>query len=223
MSATVIIARKKDSLQAIHIDDVVKGAAHSFECPGCNIALIPVKGEQKAHHFRHYGSIADKCRETALHLFAKQVIVENLSMNYTTGIIEYQDPKAEQQVGIYRSDVSAIYLNQPIHFEIIVSHDFVDTLKEQYYISNNIKCLRIDLSDKSLLTATKKIIQFAVLEDITNKEFLSSASQLPELYLPSDSSVSAVIIGSAFLVALGLLFKSLTPKRKRIISRNRYR
>jgi len=49
VSATVTIARWKDNLMAIQIDDVVKGMNKEFKRSGCYIELTAVKGDHEDH------------------------------------------------------------------------------------------------------------------------------------------------------------------------------
>lgn len=84
MSATITIAREIITGRIFHIDNVDKTKGEEFECCECKQKLSPVKTEARGKdwHFRHLQTTdIAKCRSTALHDFAVQVLMEN------TGIV----------------------------------------------------------------------------------------------------------------------------------------
>jgi hypothetical protein len=61
----------------IHINDIPlneKGLKANCICPSCNKPLLAVLGNKQVHHFRHYNEDCGAALQSALHLFAKQVI-----------------------------------------------------------------------------------------------------------------------------------------------------
>jgi len=64
----------------IHINDIPlneRGLKANCICPSCNKPLLAVLGNKQVHHFRHYNEDCGAALESALHLFAKQVIKKN--------------------------------------------------------------------------------------------------------------------------------------------------
>jgi len=60
-----------------HISEVRKGKKCQCRCPACGAKLIAKKGRRKKHHFAHY--FVSECAagaETALHSFAKMLLLE---------------------------------------------------------------------------------------------------------------------------------------------------
>ncbi|PTV94446.1 hypothetical protein C8C76_13220 [Halanaerobium saccharolyticum] len=61
----------------IHINDIPsneRGLRANCTCPSCHKPLLAVLGNKQVHHFRHYKEDCGAALESALHLFAKQVI-----------------------------------------------------------------------------------------------------------------------------------------------------
>ena len=76
----------------IHIDDVENGNNCGCRCPHCNDPLCAKNnGKIQAHHFSHQsGTDCEGAYETAVHLLAKEILVENkrLQVFYKDGEIE---------------------------------------------------------------------------------------------------------------------------------------
>lgn len=172
MSATITIARDISTARIFHIDNVDKTIKTEFECCECKQKLSPVKTEARGKdwHFRHLQSTdIVKCRSTALHDFAVQILMDNTGITISKKLqIVYSEPRKEVTVLSKRSDVTVKYENEDVHFEVFVTHD-LDQEKIEIYNANKVKCVRIDLSEPELLTASPEKIKEAVLNQYKNK------------------------------------------------------
>lgn len=176
MSAKITLAINQSSGYVDHIDQVDKNNKFHYRFRGCEKDLIVVKSNarKKDWHFRHV--IETSCSgayDKALHDYAVQVILDNTSMIIEKYLrMEYSSPKKEQWIGAVRSDVKVVHNAEEIHIEIVVTHD-MDENKLEYYRSEHIKCIRIDLSNPGLRKADTATIKEAILEDYTNKELFN--------------------------------------------------
>lgn len=170
---TTIYGKESLSGKTLHIDEVKKDLNLRFICGECGNPLIPVKtlARGKDWHFRHpANSNIAKCRQTGLHDYVQQLLLEQSTITIAQGCtIEYSNQKKEQWLeNLYRSDVYGIHDNLPVHFEIVVTSDLSDE-KLKYFIGNKIRCVRIDLSDKKYLIMPRDIISDLVLNRWENK------------------------------------------------------
>jgi len=61
----------------VFVDDVPSGLGCGCVCPGCAARLVARKGAIKRHHFAHaHGEGCSSAAESALHLMAKQIILD---------------------------------------------------------------------------------------------------------------------------------------------------
>ncbi|WP_419834517.1 competence protein CoiA family protein [Endozoicomonas atrinae] len=178
---------KKDN-QIVHISEVDSGLECDCFCPACNSPLIARKGTIRTHHFAHHqGTDSQACVETALHLFAKQVLMEHKKVRLpedqlsaeaidhhgkkhlktlliNAEKIEFTNVDAEVFRAGYRSDITAYpYENQNLDIEICVSHK-VDLDKQEKAQRSHACMMEIDLSALEKDLSQKQIIQ-AVLYD----------------------------------------------------------
>jgi hypothetical protein len=153
----------------IHIDKAENGLACNCECTECKERLEAVQGQIREWYFRHDSNT--KCRggqETALHQLGKQILVENNQIAIPEkGLINYSSPIAEKGFYSTRPDVTAIYNEKKIYFEIAVSH-FVEKEKEAFFTDGQHKCVEIDLSDADATSYDH--IKNLVLFETTNKK-----------------------------------------------------
>lgn len=176
MSVKVNQAREQSSGRILHIDHVYKSRNLKFECVSCLQPMIPVKtvSRGKAWHFRHLAENPScfKPRETALHAYAMQVLMENRSVRISKDIfVEYSEPRKEACVFDYRSDVCVTSEEREVHFEIFVHNDLTRE-KISCYQANKVRCVRIDLSARPLLSASHDAIRNLVLTEYANKRII---------------------------------------------------
>jgi len=146
----------------VHISSVARGLACGCICPGCRGALEAHLGDRKKHHFHHH-SIGE-CRfapETALHKFAKQVLLEHRLILVPAVAGEYkghiktkhpeQEHKLDQVVlenrldGIV-PDVIARKRDRELLVEVVVTH-WCDEEKIARIERLGIPAIEIDLSE----------------------------------------------------------------------------
>lgn len=129
-------------------DDVPSGLPCGCICPACETKLVANHGKQKRSYFSHHRT--ESCAggyETAVHLMAKQVILDEMrlrippitipfefspiedekpirsSVHYPERDVELVDVVAEKQQGRWRPDLTATLKNQaPLYIEILVTH-----------------------------------------------------------------------------------------------------
>ena len=141
--------------QMISIDTVKRGLACKCICPKCNNKLVAVKADVYRHHFRHHieGSSCVGARETALHLYAKQIICSELQLwlpDYYSWIKSdlgsITNALPEQRIWDIQPDVLLQYENnEQIAVEIYVAH-LVPPEKIEKILQYNLATLEIDLS-----------------------------------------------------------------------------
>lgn len=129
-------------------DDVPSGLPCGCICPACETRLVANHGKQKRSYFSHHRT--ESCAggyETAVHLMAKQVILDEMrlrippitipfefspiedekpirsSVRYPERDVELVDVVAEKQQGRWRPDLTATLKNQAaLYIEILVTH-----------------------------------------------------------------------------------------------------
>ena len=222
MSATITIAKEIITGRIFHIDTVAKTKGEEFECCECKQKLSPVKTEARGKdwHFRHLQTTDIlKCRSTALHDFAVQVLMENTRIAVSKKlIISFAEPRKEIIVFGKRSDVTVNYENAEVHFEVFVTHD-LEQEKIDIFKANKVKCVRIDLSANELLTASPEKIKDAVLNEYRNKTIIYWQDEVLKPYAESESDFSWrhvwIVIGA--FIGLRFLYKHFfKPKRRNL-------
>ena len=108
----------------VAVDDVDRGLACGCVCPGCQAVLVAVKGEVRIHHFRHHVEAGgcDGGRETALHLFAKQIICDSLELSLPHDLGPMRSAAQEIWLDGIRPDVLACYDADTVAIEVYVTH-----------------------------------------------------------------------------------------------------
>lgn len=166
----VKIAQDINTNKVVHIDNAKNGLACNCRCLKCLENLVAVQGVKNEHHFRHDKNIDCKgSQETALHMLGKQIIIDNNKINLPkVGTIIYTNPIAEKYLGQIIPDVTVSYNEEDIYFEVAVSH-FIEPHKKEYYESNKLKCVEIDLRDFDLIF-TYNEIEDTILKQTRNKK-----------------------------------------------------
>lgn len=219
MSATITIARDVLIGRIFHTVNVHKTNGSSFECCECRQKLSPVKTEARGKdwHFRHLQNTdIAKCRSTALHDFAVQVLMENIGIAISKKLmITYDEPRTKVTVFGKRSDVTVNYENEAVHFEVFVTHD-LDQQKIDIFKANKVKCLRIDLSTPELLTASPEKIKDAVLNQYSNKTIIYWQDEVLKPYAESESefSLGHVLITIGPFIGLKFLFNQFVKTKR---------
>jgi hypothetical protein len=175
MSAIFAIGKSLDTGLPVHVSKAKSGSQSNCVCYKCNKRLVAVKGQRDWYfrHSRQYGKYTN-CEgspEIALHEYAKLILFTNHKLNTTKGPIKYNHTQLETCIGSFSSDVTATSSGKDIHFEIVVSRDLCPE-KQQFYIKNEINCIKIDLTSVSLFQVSPEGITHAVLTAKGNKTFV---------------------------------------------------
>lgn len=160
----------------VSIEAVERGLACGCTCPGCGAQLVGVKGEVKIHHFRHHSEDVSctGARETALHLFAKQIICEEIGSLALPGAPEVYlrleapvSAVSEPYLDGIRPDVLAHYA-EDVAIEVYVTHR-VPMEKVREIHRRELCTLEIDLSYHRYLGLTEYNLRQAVLEHASRR------------------------------------------------------
>lgn len=220
MKETILIAFHPASQTLKHIDNIPlaeKGLRVSCICLQCKKPLkATIDVQKQIKHFKHHKQTdCTGAQETALHELGKQIIVQNKQINIPKrGCIVYSNPVAEQGLENWRPDVSVMYYEKPLFFEIFVTHA-VDKQKAAYFINGKHRCIEIDLSH--LLDSSFDEIQDAVLNKTENKKEIFwddklIANQFKEETKNSD--LLKIIVGGIILFGIREIFTN-QKRRKR--------
>lgn len=180
MNALLTLGLRNGKL--IDVSEVENGIKCNCFCPGCGEPLIAKANKKgisykKIPHFAH--SNIPECKtglETALHLLAKEVLLEtkilqlpdfHFDYNSKNGsskfkeleIIEFDSVKAEGYVntdkGHIIGDIIAVKKGKTLNIEFAKSH-FVDYIKKDKIKSKNLATIEIDLKGQTLDRASLK-------------------------------------------------------------------
>jgi hypothetical protein len=218
MSATTTLAKQKSTGRTVHINDVDVADRQDFCCSGCGKDVVVVKSDARKRdwHFRHPpDEICNGGRDTALHNYAVQILLESDSISLAKTLhIQYTEPRKEVYISGKRSDVTVKFEGEDVHFEVVVTHD-LDEEKTALYKTNKTKCVRIDLTEKSLLSALPETIKEVVFKDVKVKRLIYWNDEIENEKLTEGFSLKDILVLgitlTAILVAVKKLFK---PKRK---------
>lgn len=150
----------------VHVSDVPSGLACGCICPSCRRPLVARKGRIKVHHFAHQADPTQSCNprvalESALHKFAKQVLIENRRLLLPEVVAEFGGrlkrvsdaleihPEAiAQEVTMpgMRPDLLATASGRQLCVEIAVTH-FCGPEKLELFKARQLAAIEIDLSD----------------------------------------------------------------------------
>jgi len=196
--------------KVIHIDNADNGKACKCECLKCKEKLIAVQGDIRDEHFRHNTNIiCNGSQETALHLLGKQILLENNQITIPKwGTINYSDASIEKKFDSTRPDVTAIYNEQNIYFEIAVKH-FIEKDKENFFTTGQHKCVEIDLSDAD--TTSYEKIKNLVLCQTSNKKIFG----WKELLKHTDDNWFEKIVIFALIGTLIVSFSNWLSSKRR--------
>lgn len=202
------------------IDDVDRGLKCNCKCIECGEDMIANHGEINQHYFDHAnGNVFCKGgQETALHQFAKQIIVDNSQISIPKfGTINYTESIAEKEFISYRPDVTAIYNGQKTFFEIAVTH-FNEPNKDDFFIDGQFKSIEINLGEIKN-NWTPEIVKEIVLKQTDNKRIIFWEPVPVIVYQVQDdnkpwwkhpAAICGYILAGIFLLYKG--YKCLTKK-----------
>lgn len=131
---SILVAADANSKRTTLIEDVKSGLSCNCVCASCGATLVAKKGQKNRHHFAHYESDETAyCRETALHLAAKEILLQ---------IGKIQLPLLEIESNTKLSLFNEPYSESKIFFE---EKQSIRAVKEEIWLENggfrpDIKC-----------------------------------------------------------------------------------
>jgi len=209
VNTAIKLAYHTQTAKVIHIDHAENGRACQCECMKCNEKLIAVQGDIRVKHFRHdKNPDCDGSQETALHQLGIQILVENNQIAIPIiGLIDYSNAIEEKKFYATRPDVTAIYREQSLYFEIAVNH-FMEPDKDLFFTTGHHKCVEIDLSAADTFSYEK--IKNSVLIETSNKKLLGW-EQVQISPPPIHNWIGKIAIGTLFLLIVDWVFNR--PRR----------
>lgn len=171
----------------VAVENVERGAACDCICPKCATPLIAAKGDIYRHHFRHLAEDCGQARETALHMFAKQIICERLTLALPCPLSEHENTvlvraEAEYHFENLIPDVMAWSLDQTeVAIEVWVAHQVGDE-KIRDYNRSQIAAVEIDLrdyrfADKTLAEWEDAVLHLAPRKWLSDPQWLRAAKE----------------------------------------------
>lgn len=144
-----------------HISEVLSGLVSGCVCPACGTPLVAYKGKSKRHHFGHHADRAcSGAMETALHEFAKQVLMDSRSLMLPPLLArcgEVTEPIANARAFAYEGVASEVTMpnmrpdivvwrgETKLLVEVAVSHSCED-IKLERLRERRLASMEIDLS-----------------------------------------------------------------------------
>lgn len=181
------------------VEEVSRGLACECLCPACGERVIARQGEIREWHFAHSsGGDCAAAAETALHLAAKQALVEAKGImlpEVTRGVtlkgeggliigtatrpatwVDFLEVEAEKPLGAIKPDIYAVLGGSILLVEVAVTH-FVDDAKRQTIIQHQLPCVEVDLSRIERATWTWEQIREAVVDGVALKSWVWALDQ----------------------------------------------
>lgn len=188
----------------VDVSAVESGLACGCVCPSCHRRLQANKGEVVSHYFSHDPSDEAKgcegAAETAIHLMAKQLLVEaqrmfvpklevTVAMSDMNGTVHeekalvesegwkvFDRVESEIRFGGVRPDIIGYKGSEPLLIEVAVTH-FTDRDKVRLIRNRSISAIEIDLSDVSN-TVTTSELRKRVVESANKKAWRSNPAAI---------------------------------------------
>ncbi|MDA7087653.1 competence protein CoiA family protein [Pseudomonas sp. SA3-5] len=194
------------------IDQALRGLSCNCTCVCCGEAVIARKGMIREHHFAHHSN-KESCyiqRESLLHLYAKEVICDNLGLQLPPMPGVYPDSpdptswwdfvKVDQEVpqaGFQPDLVAHLYDGTQLFIEIAVT-SFIAEEKLERIKAVGIKTIELDLSDLlcSKLPIPSAELKKLILEQASNITWIFP--EAPPVLLPL--AIDAVSLAITALV-----------------------
>ena len=181
----------------IHISDITedeKGLRCRCICPQCHSILIAKLGDKNVHHFAHQNVDCPFGLETALHLFAKQVLEETKYIRlpevayywqgrknvlYPESSLYFDAVAIERRIGNIIPDIILRKGNSELIVEIKVTHE-IDSDKFDKIFSFDISTVEIDLSSFDKTNFDKVDVTRAIIHGLEYKEWIYNSKAMAE-------------------------------------------
>ncbi|MEM9315417.1 MAG: competence protein CoiA family protein [Pseudomonadota bacterium] len=145
----------------VHISEDAAKERQDLICPACRTGVLAVKGQIRAHHFRHRSRAACVAgTETALHMLAKRILSEDPRLSAPAVVAQLggrretlrpafsmtlENVRLEPREAGVTPDLAAQAEGTAVYVEIVVTHR-VDEAKRRRLAGRGISTLEIDLS-----------------------------------------------------------------------------
>lgn len=186
----------------VDVHSVPRGLACGCICPGCGGRLLSNQGKIRAWYFSHEsGAECSGGAETALHLAAKQLILEHRSVALPPLVVKFSrqhpkfgffersksvdlpekvwrisDARPESSIGTYIADIAGTLDDgTEVVVEVKVHHE-VEPEKADYLRASLVPCIEIDLLPLLEGPVNLKELAWHVLECTTNRRWVSNSS-----------------------------------------------
>ena len=123
----------------VHISEIPitnKGKNCGCTCPDCGDALLARLGNKNVRHFAHSSSDCGSTGETALHLFAKEVLTKRLELKVPALYLKYDDEEGLNESKIYYArevpyfrSYPSVCLEKFIAFDKVITEQNVGTIR----------------------------------------------------------------------------------------------
>lgn len=187
-------ARAKDG-RIVSVEDVARGLACDCICPGCAAQVMSRQGDVREWHFAHVsGADCAGAAETALHLAAKQLLLESAwvglpAKNISRSValpdgrhghgqasfplekIDFEGVQCEQSLGDIRPDIVGYETDRRWLIEIAVTH-LVDEEKNRHIQLLGDPAIEIRLNPKDWPKWNWEILRQEVLLNRENRYWL---------------------------------------------------
>ncbi len=186
--------------QVRSVDEVDRGLACECICPACGEQVLARQGEVREWHFAHAsGADCAAGAESALHLAAKQVLLDRMgmalpaisvaeSMTLPDGRIgrgsasrnevwvDFSSVQVEQPIGSIKPDVVAIVGKTMLFVEIAVTH-FIDADKQSVIDQLGVPTVEVDLSEFVRGKLSWDGVLNVVVDGVTHKHWRHGLNQ----------------------------------------------
>lgn len=184
----------------VDVSAVESGLACGCVCPSCHRRLQANKGKIVSHYFSHdpsdEGRACESAAETAIHLMAKQLLVEerrfvvpklevtvalsdiNGTVHEEMAVVEpegwkvFDRVESEMDFRGVRPDIIGYQGSEPLLIEVAVTH-FADTDKVRMIRNQSVCAIEIDLSGVSHTVTTAELRKL-VIEGVKRKAWRSN-------------------------------------------------
>jgi competence protein CoiA len=183
------------------VEEVTRGLACECSCPSCGAPVIARQGAVREWHFAH--AAESDCKggmETALHLAAKQLLLESSGLTIPEirvqrevqlpdgrvgkgeayrpeQWVDFQSVEAEKTVGTIRPDIVVAIGPKILFIEIAVTH-FVDKEKRSTLASYDVPTIEIDLASYQGGNWTWDLLRNYVIENAQLKRWVHFLNQV---------------------------------------------
>lgn len=198
------------------VEEVTRGLDCKCVCPSCGEAVVARQGDIREWHFAHVtDSNCQTGSETALHLAAKQLLLEHRGMTVPEASIQKQvrlpdgrigkgsayrpeqwvdftEVEAERSIGGIRPDIVAVVGNTMLFVEIAVTH-FVEADKQVVFEKLSVPTIEIDLESLKGQRWTWELLTEHVIEHALSKRWVCTLNQMALSNEAHDAAVQAAL------------------------------